>query len=87
MCKIWNLCILHRFDILHIFAQVWYFAHFSRLNVFSKNLFTKYIMNKFQPAEKKINNGRRKKKNDGCLNEEHVEYTTWILPARHPYFV
>ena len=26
------------FHILHIFAQVLYFAHFSRLNVFSKGL-------------------------------------------------
>ena len=28
-----------------------------------------------------------KKKMDGCLNEEHVKYTKWILSARHPYFV
>ena len=26
------------FHILHIFAQVLYFAHFSRLNVFSKDV-------------------------------------------------
>ena len=28
-----------------------------------------------------------KKKMEGCLNEEHVKYITWILSARHPYFV
>ena len=45
-------------------------------------------INKFQQAEKKIKNERRKeKKMDGCLIEEHVKYTTWILSARHPYFV
>ena len=44
-------------------------------------------INKFQQAEKKINNERRKEKIDVCLNEEHVKYTTWILSARHPYFV
>ena len=66
------------------FAQVLYFAHFSRL-MFSKGLLQN--INKFQQTEKKINNERRKEKIDGCLNEEHVEYTTWILSARHPYFV
>ena len=59
------------FHILHIFAQVLYFAHFSRLNVFSKDLlvltFYKNI-NKFQQAEKKINNERRKEKN-GWLSQ------------------
>ena len=29
------------FHILHIFAQVLYFAHFSRLNIFSKGLLVK----------------------------------------------
>ena len=72
------------FHILPNFAQVLYFAHFSRLNVFSKGLLQN--INKFQQAEKKINNERRKEKMDGCLNEEHVKYTTWILSARHPYF-
>ena len=78
------------FHILHIFAQVLYFAHFSRINVFSKGLLVFYLLqniNKFQRAEKKINYERRKEKMDGCLNEEHVKYTTWILSARHPYFV
>ena len=28
-----------------------------------------------------------KKTIDGCLKEEHVEYATWILSSRHPYFV
>ena len=46
-------------------------------------------INKSQQAEKKINNDimiEEKKKMDGCLNEEHVKYITWILSARHPYF-
>ena len=61
--------------------------------MFSKGLFPEFegvnllqSINKFQQAEKKINNERRKeKKIDGCLNEEHVEYVTWILSSRHPY--
>ena len=38
-------------------------------------------INKFQQAEKKINNEGGKKKMDGCLNEDHVEYATWILSS------
>ena len=48
------------FHILHIFAQVLYLTHFLRLNVFSKGLLQN--INKFQQAEKKINNERRKEK-------------------------
>ena len=55
------------FHILHIFAQVLYFAHFSRLNVFSKDLLQN--INKFQQAEKKINNERRKEKKNGWLSQ------------------
>ena len=77
------------FHILHIFAQVLYFAHFSRLNVFSKGLlvltFYKIKINFNRPKRKLIM--KEEKKMDGCLNEEHVKYTTWILSARHPYFV
>ena len=29
---------------------------------------------------------KEEKKIDGCLNEENVEYATWILSSRHPYF-
>ena len=48
------------FHILHIFAQVLYFAHFSRQRPFGVNLLQN--INKFQQAEKKINNERSQEK-------------------------
>ena len=74
------------------FAQVLYFALYfeTTCKCFQQRPFGVNLLqsiNKFQQAEKKINNERRKEKIYGCLIEEHVEYTTCILSARHQYFV
>ena len=72
------------------FCTGFIFCAFFETKCFSQRPFGVNLLqniNTFQQAEKKVNNERRKEKIDGCLNEEHVKYTTWILSSSHPYFV
>ena len=77
-------------------AQVSYFAHFCKGFIFCTFFETKYFLARafsrirgcklYKILINSTGRKEEKKKIDGCLNEEHVEYATWILlSSRRPF--